>query len=370
MKRRDFIAKGVLGAGAAAVAGGIASGAGWQPSQHPAGSPRDAGSGHVPGGPVVISSANGLEAVGVAMKRIKAGGSALDAVIEGVNRVEEDPDDITVGYGGLPNERGVVELDSSVMDGASGRAGAVGALRGIRTPSKIARLVMEQTDHVLLVGQGALEFAKANGYAEEELLTGKSRKIWLWWRQGLSDSDDWIRPPESEWPPEVREYVRTYGTINCCALDGKGNLSGVTTTSGLFFKIPGRVGDSPIIGAGLYVDNDVGACGSTGRGEEVILNCGSFAVVEQMRRGLSPVEAGLEILGRIAEKAKRLPRLLKADGSPDFNVKFYILDREGRFAGCSLWSGGWFSVHDGHKARSVEAAWLLTRPEEGEEMSR
>lgn len=371
MRRRDFIIRGILGAGAAAAAGPL-PGAQAQGTERPPGTAPSSGPGwgSVERGPLVISSANGMEAVTVAMKRLRSGGSALDAVIEGVNRVEEDPEDITVGYGGLPNERGEVELDSSVMDGPSGRAGAVASLRRIKHPSRVARAVMESTDHVLLVGQGALDFAKANGFPEEDLLTERARKIWLWWRQGLSPDDDWIRPPESRWPEEVREYVRTYGTINCCAMDGEGNLAGVTTTSGLFFKIPGRVGDSPIVGAGLYVDNEVGACGSTGRGEEVLLSCGSFAVVEQMRRGLSPVDAGLEVLKRIADRAKRLPRLLKEDGTPDFNVKFYVMDRHGRYAGCSLWSGGTFAVHDGRRAQTLDAAWLLQRKEEGEEMSR
>jgi N4-(beta-N-acetylglucosaminyl)-L-asparaginase len=220
---------------------------------------------------------------------------------------------------------------------------------------------MEQTDHVLLVGRGALEFARAHGIEEEDLLTEKARKIWLWWRQTLTDKDDWIAPPESEWAPEVKEYVRRYGTIHCSAIDTNGNLSCVTTTSGLFFKIPGRVGDSPIIGAGLYVDNEIGSCGSTGRGEEVILSCGSFAVVEQLRRGIAPEEAGLEILKRISDRAKRLPRLLDDDGRPDFNVKFYVLDRQGRYAGCSIWSDADFTVNDGSGDRRLDAAYLYKR---------
>ncbi len=348
MKRRDFI-RGGLGAGAAAL-GALGSAA----------SAEEGGS-----GAVAISSANGLRALDTAMERLKSGGGALDAAVAAVNLVEEDPNDITVGYGGLPNEKGVVELDASVMDGRTGRAGAVASLRNIKNPSRVARLVMEQTDHVLLVGEGALEFARMNGFPEENLLTERSRKIWLWWRQGLSETDDWIRPPESEWPPEVREYVRTYGTVHCSVIDGSGSIAGVTSTSGLFFKIPGRVGDSPVIGAGLYVDDAVGSCGSTGRGEEVLLNCGSFAVVEQLRRGLAPVDAGLEILKRIADRARKLPRLLKADGTPDFDVKLYVMDRKGRHAGCSLWSGGWYAVHDGRQARTLETAWLFRRPAGG-----
>jgi N4-(beta-N-acetylglucosaminyl)-L-asparaginase len=295
------------------------------------------------------------------MEILKSGGSSLDAVIAGVNRVEEDPDDITVGYGGLPNERGVVELDSSVMHGPSGRAGAVGALRNIKYPSRVARLVMEQTDHVLLVAEGALEFARAQGFVEENLLTERARKIWLWWRQTLSPKDDWIAPPESQWPAEVKDYVRTYGTINCSAIDLKGDISGVTTTSGLFFKMPGRVGDSPIIGAGLYVDNEVGACGSTGRGEEVILSCGSASVIENLRRGKSPEEAGLDVLRKIVDRAKRLPRILKDDGTPDFNVNLYVLDRKGNYAGTAIWSDSYFTVNDGKENRRIESAYLLRK---------
>jgi len=358
MKRRDFIQRGGM-AGAAALTAAVAgpqkalvapeSDAGTPPAQQAA------------AGTIVIASGNGLKATGKAMEILKMGGSSLDAVIAGVNLVEEDPNDITVGYGGLPNERGVVELDASVMHGPSGRAGAVGSLRNIIYPSRVARLVMEQTDHVLIVGEGALEYARAQGFKEENLLTERSRKIWLWWKQTVSDKDDWIAPPESEWPAEVREYVRTYGTINCSALDSKGDLSGVTTTSGLFFKMPGRVGDSPIIGAGLYVDNEVGACGSTGRGEEVILSCGSVSVVEQLRRGLKPVDAGLEILKRVVDRTKRLPRLLNADGLPDFNVNFYVLDRKGNHAGCAIWSGSHYAVHDGRENRRIESAFLFKR---------
>ena len=353
MKRREFLVRSGIGVGAAAV--GAAPGG----SQAPGGIESAASSGGKR--PVVVSSRNGLRAVDAAMETILGGGSALDAVVAGVNRVEEDPNDITVGYGGLPNERGEVELDACVMHGPSGRAGAVAALQGIKYPSRVARLVMEQTDHVLLTGAGAAEFARAQGFLEENLLTERSRKIWLWWKQSLSPKDDWIPPPESEWSEEVKEYVRTYGTIHCSALAASGEMSCVTTTSGLFFKLPGRIGDSPIVGAGLYVDNDVGSCGSTGRGEEVMLSCGSFAVVEQMRRGLSPVDAGLEILKRIVDRAKRVPRLLKADGTPDFDVSFYILDNRGNHAGCAIWSGGRYSVNDGSGGKHLESAYLLKR---------
>ncbi len=353
MRRREFIVRGGVGIGAAAV--GALS-----PAAERSADPREREGGG-PASPVVLSSSNGLKATEEATAVLQAGGSSLDAVLAGVNRVEEDPEDITVGYGGLPNERGVVELDAAVMHGPSGRAGAVASLRNIRHPSSVARLVMEQTDHVLLVGEGALEFARAQGFTEENLLTERSRKIWLWWRQRLSDKDDWIEPPESEWAPEVKEFMRRYGTIHCSAIDSRGDLSCVTSTSGLFFKIPGRVGDSPVIGAGLYVDNEVGSCGSTGRGEEVILSCGSFAVLEQLRRGRSLEEAGLEILKRVADRAKRLPRLLEENGRPNFNVNFYVLDRKGNYAGCAMWSGTDFTVNDGVTNRRVESSYLFKR---------
>ena len=365
MKRREFIIRSGLGAGVIAAGSLAAKGESLRPGRTPppSAAPPAAGGATAPGvRPIVISSGNGLKATEKAMEVLKAGGSSLDAVIAGVNRVEEDPNDITVGYGGLPNERGIVELDASVMHGPSGRAGAVGSLHNIKYPSKVARLVMEQTDHVLLVGEGALDFARAQGFAEENLLTERSRKIWLWWRQTLSPRDDWIAPPESEWSEEVREYVRTYGTINCSAIDARGDLSGVTTTSGLFFKMPGRVGDSPIIGAGLYVDNDAGACGSTGRGEEVILTCGSASVIENLRKGMAPVDAGLDVLRRIVDRAKRVPRLQKEDGTPDFNVNFYVLDCKGNYAGCAIWSDSFFTVNDGAGNRRLESAYLLKKP--------
>jgi len=344
MRRRDFMKQAGLGAGALAAAGSPALAEGASAALKP----------------VVISSGNGLKATQRAMEILRQGSDALDGVVAGVNLVEEDPEDITVGLGGLPNERGVVELDASVMHGPTAQAGAVAALRGIKYPSRVARLVMEQTDHVLLVGDGALEFARAQGFTEENLLTEKSRRIWLNWRQTMSSKDDWLAPPEEQWAPEVKEYVRTSGTINCNALDARGNLSGTTTTSGLAFKMPGRVGDTPQIGCGLYVDNEVGACGSTGRGEAVILSNGSHSVIENLRRGMAPQQAALAVLQWIVDHSK-LPRLFKADGKPDFNVNFYVLNKRGEYAGAAIWSGSYFCVDDGSGSRRVESAWLFKR---------
>ncbi|MHC4697602.1 MAG: N(4)-(beta-N-acetylglucosaminyl)-L-asparaginase [Planctomycetota bacterium] len=319
--------------------------------------------------PVVISSANGLRATGKAAAMIRDGADTLDAVIAGVNLVEEDPDDTTVGYGGLPNEDGVVELDSCVMHGPTHGAGAVAALRNIKTPSRVAKLVMQRTDHVLLVGEGALRFARAHGFKEVDLLTDKARRRWVKWKEHLSDEDDWIPDPQE---PEndaqgcaTADLPFSYGTINCCGLSETGDMSGVTTTSGLSFKIPGRVGDSPIIGAGLYVDNKVGAAGSTGRGEAVIKICGSHTIVEAMRHGMSPVDACLFALRRIVETTTE-PRLKHPDGRPKFNVKFYALAKDGRFGAASMWSGAEFAVFANGKNRLEDCAFLYERPEEQE----
>ncbi len=315
--------------------------------------------GQTPSRPVVISSRNGLPATKQAMKMIREGADPLDAVVSGVNLVEEDPTNHSVGYGGLPNENGVVQLDASVMHGPTNRGGAVAALRGIKTPSSVAKLVMERTDHVLLVGEGALRFAKTHGFKEEELLTDEARKIWLYWKESLSNRDDWLPPKDTELDEEVRKFFRIDGTINCNAVDAHGNIGGVTTTSGLAFKIPGRVGDSPILGAGLYVDNEVGACGSTGRGEANLLNCASFLVVENMRNGMSPEEAGLATLKRITEKTE--PRLLDDKGRPTFGLSFYVINKRGDYAGVSMWSGAKYVVHDGTQNQKKESAYLYKK---------
>ena len=296
---------------------------------------------------------------------IAAGADTLDAVIAGVNIVEEDPADNSVGYGGLPNEDGVVELDSSVMHGPSCRAGAVASLRNIKTPSQVAKVIMERTDHLLLVGEGALRFARAHGFKECDLLTEESRKLWLDWKERHSDKDNWI-PPEVPDPKKRsdarRDFAFTYGTITCLGLNTAGDLSGVTTTSGLSYKLPGRVGDSPIIGAGLFVDNKVGAAGSTGRGEANIKICGAHTIVEAMRSGLSPLEACRLAIQRVVETTTE-KRLRHEDGRPNFDIKFYALAKDGRFGAASIWSGGKFAVFADGKNRLEEIAFLYQRPE-------
>lgn len=310
-----------------------------------------------------IASDNGLEATRTAYEAILKGGDTLDACIAGVNLVENDPNDMSVGYGGLPNEDGVVELDAAVMHGPTHRAGAVAALQKIKNPSKVARLVMQQTDHVLLVGEGALKFARAHGFKEEDLLTEKARKIWLYWRQSRDKDDDWIEPPDELLDPEVKKFFkRPTGTIHCAGMNAAGDISCTTTTSGLAFKLAGRVGDSPIIGAGLYVDNAVGSCGSTGRGEANLQNLSCSTAVELMRGGLAPKEAGLEMLRRIA--ANTPERLRDKDGRPNFGLSFYLLAKNGDYAGVSMWGPTKFAVTDAQGTRHEPCATLYERAAE------
>ncbi|MHB8865099.1 MAG: N(4)-(beta-N-acetylglucosaminyl)-L-asparaginase [Pirellulaceae bacterium] len=323
----------------------------------------------------VISSANGLVATRKAYELILTGSDTLEAVVEGVAVVEADPQDNSVGYGGLPNEEGVVELDAAVMHGPQHLAGAVAALRNIKHPAQVALQVMKRTDHVLLVGEGALRFARALGFPEENLLTERSRKIWLHWKANLSDQDDWLAPAEAEVDAETAaffqacsvrrpiagsirtQFVRPTGTIHCAAINAQGDISCTTTTSDLSFKIPGRVGDSPIIGAGLYVDNEIGSCGSTGRGEANLQNLSSFAAVELMRGGMSPRDAGLEICRRAAQHTRR-PDLLDDQGRPNFDLKFYLLDKSGRHAGVSLYGPAKFAVTDAQGSRLEDCEFL------------
>lgn len=313
-------------------------------------------------GPVVIASGNGLNAVAEALRRIESGADAIDAVVAGVNLVEEDPNDTSVGYGGLPNEDGVVQLDSAVMHGPTCRAGSVAALEGIKYPSRVALQVLRRTDHVLLVGEGAQRFARMHGFPIENLLTEEARLEWVKWKESLSTQDDYL-PPHGPEDTEIgmrwESYKQTYGTIHCSAIDLAGNLSSVTTTSGLSYKIPGRVGDSPIIGAGLYCDNEVGAAGSTGRGEANLETLASFLIVERMRAGDSPQDACLYACQRIANNT-RLARLKDKNGRPNFNVNFYAVNKAGQVGGAQIHKGGGtMAVADRTGARQMELAYLF-----------
>jgi N4-(beta-N-acetylglucosaminyl)-L-asparaginase len=302
---------------------------------------------------VVVASSNGLRGVQRAYNQIVAGADPLDAIIAGVNIQELDPDDQSVGLGGLPNEEGIVQLDASCMHGPTRRAGSVASLEEIATPSLVAKAVMDYTDHVMLVGPGAKKFALAMGFTPQNLLTEKSRQDWLRWKSRLNANDAWLDHDD-----DVKIKFTT-GTINMNAVTARGDLASVTTTSGMAWKIPGRIGDSPIVGAGQYCDNLVGAAGSTGRGEANIKTCASFLAVEFMRQGLAPQEALLRTLRRVVDMTEA--RLLDANGRPTFDLEFYAVAKDGRYAGARLYSGGSFAVCDERGARTEECAFLYRR---------
>lgn len=327
--------------------------------------------------PVIISSLNGLHALDRGMDVLKKGGDTLDAVIAAVTMVEDDPEDHSVGYGGLPNEDGEVELDASVMHGPTRRAGSVASVRRIKNVARLARVVMERTNHVMIAGPGATRFAVAQGFEEMNLLTDKSRLAWLaWkartsenWRPGL-DSPEWKEkiaalldtPEKMAWRPWIEDVIThpPTGTINCLAVNEKGEISGTTTTSGLAWKIAGRVGDSPVIGAGLYVDGDVGGAGSTGKGEENIKIAGGHTIVEMMRRGMPPANACLEAMSRVARNYNNDKKLLR-----HFHLFFYALNKDGEHGGASLWANHYDKtpashlVHDGTAVRTARSVPLF-----------
>ena len=318
--------------------------------------------------PVIISAANGLNSLQNGMDILKGGGDTLDAAVAVVTVVEDDPNDDSVGYGGLPNEEGIVELDASVMHGPTRRAGSVGSVQKIKNVSRLAKTVMERTNHVMLVGDGARRFAVDEGFEEINLLTEHSRKIWLAWKAKTSfnwrpgtDSPEWKAAMSQIFDGDQRkiDYAERVisrpptGTINCLAVGEKGEVSGTTTTSGLAWKIPGRLGDSPIIGAGLYVDGDVGGAGSTGKGEENIKICGGHTIVELMRGGMKPTDACLEAMGRVVRNYNKDKTRLQT-----FHLYFYAVNKDGEYGSASLWKNGYeenqmasFAVHDGSKAR-------------------
>ncbi|MBO0799622.1 MAG: isoaspartyl peptidase/L-asparaginase, partial [Blastocatellia bacterium] len=263
----------------------------------------------------------------------------------------------------------------SVMHGPTRQAGAVACLRYIKNPSKVAQVVLERTDHILIVGEGALQFALKHGFKKEDLLTEESRKAWLAWKEKLSPDDAWGPSPLktkgsgrgkvsqsnlskedialNKWIDDKLRHPPT-GTINCLAVDANGDISGVTTTSGLAWKIPGRVGDSPLIGCGLYVDNDVGAAGSTGRGEEAIYTNGAHTVVENMRRGMSPGDAVMDVIKRVAARYGNNQEELRK-----FNISFYAVNKRGEYGAASLWGRVKFAVHDGKEAGIREGSFLF-----------
>ena len=312
------------------------------------------------GPPVVISSANGIRGVARAYEMItRQNADTLDAIIAGVNIEELDPEDQAVGLGGLPNEDGVVELDASCMHGPTRRAGSVGALQDIALASNVAKAVMDYTDHIMLVGPGAKKFALQMGFKEQNLLTEKSRQDWLRWKACLNPNDNWLDPSPAVSYDHPLHVKFTTGTINMNAVNARGDISSVTTTSGRAWKVPGRVGDSPIVGAGQYCDNTVGAAGSTGRGEANIKVCGAFLIVEFMRQGLSPEQACLRCIERVVAMTET--RLLDANGRPLFDLEFYALAKDGRFGGASAYEGSRMAVADAAGARLVPMAFKYSR---------
>ncbi|MBI3476001.1 MAG: N(4)-(beta-N-acetylglucosaminyl)-L-asparaginase [Acidobacteria bacterium] len=344
--------------------------------------------------PIIVCANNGFPYLDAAYQFLKTGGDTLDAAIRVVNGPENDPLEDSVGLGGLPNEEGVVELDACCMHGPTRRAGSVGAVRNIKNVSNVAKAVMEHTGHVMLVGEGAERFAVAMGFPRENLLTERSRKTWQLWKE-FHSTDDWWGPglaspqfkapdiaPHSElWNDKLKRMEEraaaigiepefrmaaihrvifpSTGTIHCSVLNEKGEMSGVTTTSGLAFKLPGRCGDSPVIGAGCYTDQDIGSAGATGAGEENIKVAGAHTIVENMRHGMSPQEAGMDALKRIVRNYNNDMSRLKF-----LDMTYYILRKDGAYAGVSLWEGyspdfpHKIAVHDGTR-RSEQTVALL-----------
>lgn len=437
LSRRSFLGTSSLLAAASAVGGVGAALARAQPKQGENPGEKDLtqeiSTGDAYRGPCVLASANGLRATTRAHELIAQGYDPADAVVQGVRIIEDDPDDDSVGLGGLPNADGIVELDSCVMHGPTHKSGAVGALRDIKNPAMVALIVLRQTDHCLLVGEGARRFAIDHGFRPENLLTEKARLEWLDWKHNMSKHDDWLNDDEQDpvvgkqwkrlpWQddngndkdgnpsaprqndgqqlpkksslrtPSQREGAggglsnspellstnahdessnrgargrwrihEVTGTVHCSAVTPTGDLSSVTSTSGLNWKIPGRVGDSPIIGAGNYCDNNVGAAGCTGRGEAAIVNLAAFRVVDLMSRGMSPSEATMAVAKIVADHTKE-KRLLTPDGKPNFNVRFYALRKDGAFGCATMYAGHQFAVRDSVGSRLVNAPSLYDLP--------
>ena len=351
--------------------------------------------------PAIICKVTGTQGIDGGYDILRRGGDTLDAALHVCKVQEDDPNDDSVGLGGLPNEEGEVELDACCMHGPTRRAGSVAGVKNIKNVSLLAKIVMERTGHVMLAAEGAQRFAVAQGFPKENLLTERSRKIWLLWKETMSNQDWWGPgladpawkppvPPTASSEPWEQPLERMYevaaqlgierefraeaihrvlnpptGTIHVSVVNDKGEMSGATTTSGLAWKIPGRIGDSPILGAGCWCDQDVGSAGATGSGEENIKVAGAHTIVENMRKGMSPQEAGLDALRRIARNHNNNNDKLRF-----LDMVYYILRKDGVYAGVSLWSHGSggalhrFAIHDGQKRVENCVPLLQGRPTE------
>jgi N4-(beta-N-acetylglucosaminyl)-L-asparaginase len=348
--------------------------------------------------PAIICKVTGTQGIDAGYEMLRRGGDTLDSALHVCKVQEDDPTDDSVGYGGLPNEEGEVELDACCMHGPTRRAGSVAGVQKIKNVSLVAKAVMEHTGHVMLAAEGAQRFAVVQGFIKENLLTERSRKIWLLWKESMSNQDWWgpgvadpawkspVSPKSSgQWQqrierlyeragelglePEFRaEAIRRVlhpptGTIHVSVVNEKGEMSAATTTSGLAWKLPGRIGDSPILGAGCWCDQDVGSAGATGSGEENIKVAGAHTVVENMRKGMSPREAGLDTLRRIVRNHNNNNDKLRF-----MDMIYYILRKDGAYAGVSLWSHGSsgnvhrFAIHDGQKRTEDCVPLLQGRP--------
>jgi N4-(beta-N-acetylglucosaminyl)-L-asparaginase len=389
ISRREFVASTLAGSLAAKLSPAASNAPAVAPAQERTPAPAKA---------IIISAANGYNYLDEAYALVSSGGDTLEAAFKVVMGPENDPNDQSVGLGGRPNEEGVVELDACCMHGPTRTAGAVGGVRNIKNVSLLSNAVRVHTGHVMLVGEGAERFAVAQGFQRENLLTDKSRKEWLlwktthsdWWGPGLA-SPDWnpgsrVRRAGPDWEERLRELEEVArrigiapelrlsaiqsvifpptGTIHCSVLNQKGEISGCTTTSGLAWKIPGRVGDSPLIGAGCFTDPDVGSAGATGSGEENIKVAGAHTIVENLRHGLSPLEAGMDALKRIARNYNG-----DRDRLQYVDMVYYILRKDGAYAGVSLWEAypntqgkpHQIAVHDGNR-RLEKTASLFSGP--------
>lgn len=385
ISRRDFI-----GAGAAAAAGlALPRMAGAEPVISNIVDRARPEPGRPASRPVIISAANGFskdangkQGIQVAWDLLTSGADPLDAIVAGVNIVEMNPDDQSVGLGGLPDEDGVVQLDASCMHGPSKRAGAVGCLEDVASAAAVAKAVMDYTDHIMLVGAGAKRFALEMGFKEQNLLTDRTRRDFMRWKADLNPDDNWLNlPPRRPGGGgdddqdqtlsqslhvfhDARGVPHTYGTINMDAVTASGDIASVTTTSGLSWKIPGRVGDSPIIGAGQYCDNEVGAAGSTGRGEANIKVCGAFLAVEFMRQGMSPQAACMKVMERVVAMTEK--RLLDENGRPYFDLEYYAVNKKGEYGCARAYQGAdpahpvSFAVCDDKGARLEPFAYMYT----------